>query len=273
MWECPNLVKINDEKYAFIFSPQGLESMEFKYQNIFQSGYIIGSLDLKELKLQNHNEFKELDMGFDFYAPQVFTHDNQNLMFGWVGLPDKDSEYPTSDQGWMYSLTMPRVLEYKNDVLYQKPFDKIENLRHSQILNINDLSCNDYKLNLESRCNEIILNLGITETNIIEVKFKFKDEYILLTYDKKSQICIIDRSNLCLGGKGIRKFKLEAEKELKLHMFIDNSIMEIYYQDGLEVTTLMYFLDDDKLEIEIKSDDKTQINELFAWKLRSVKYE
>lgn len=273
MWECPNLVKINDEKYAFIFSPQGLESMEFKYQNIFQSGYVIGSLDLKELKLQNHNEFKELDMGFDFYAPQVFNHDNQNLMFGWVGLPDKDSEYPTSDQGWMYSLTMPRILEYKNDVLYQKPFDKLENLRHSQILNINDLSCDNYKLNLESRCNEIILNLGITETNITELKFKFKDEYILLTYDKKSQICIIDRSNLCLGGKGIRKFKLEAEKELKLHMFIDNSIMEIYYQDGLEVTTLMYFPKDDKLEIEIKSDDKTQINELFAWKLRSVKYE
>lgn len=273
MWECPNLVKINDEKYAFIFSPQGLESMEFKYQNIFQSGYVIGNLDLKELKLQNHSEFKELDMGFDFYAPQVFNHDNQNLMFGWVGLPDKDSEYPTSDQGWMYSLTIPRVLEYKNDVLYQKPFDKLENLRQSQILNINDLSCNDYKLKLESRCNEIILNLGITETNITELKFKFNDEYILLTYNKKSQICIIDRSNLCLGGKGIRKFKLEAEKELKLHMFIDNSIMEIYYQDGLEVTTLMYFPKDDKLEIEIKSDDKTQINELFVWKLRSVKYE
>ena len=55
---------------------------------------------------------------------------------------------------------------------------------------------------------------------------------------KKHQICTIDRSNMCLGGKGIRKFKLEVKEELKLHMFIDNSIMEIYYQDGLEVTTV-----------------------------------
>ena len=78
---------------------------------------------------------------------------------------------------------------------------------------------------------------------------------------------------MCLGGKGIRKFKLEAEQELKLHMFIDNSVMEIYYQDGLEVTTLMYFPKNNELEIEIKSDDKTGINELCAWNLRSVKYE
>ena len=109
--------------------------------------------------------------------------------------------------------------------------------------------------------------------NFTEIKLLFKDEYILLTYDKKTQICTIDRSNMCLGGKGIRKFKLEVKEELKLHLFIDNLIMEIYYQDGLEVTTLMYFPKEHQLEIEIKNDNKTKINELCIWKLRSVKYE
>jgi beta-fructofuranosidase len=273
MWECPNMVKMNEDKYGFIFSPQGLESMEFKYQNIYQSGYIIGDLDLKELKLKEHSEFKELDMGFDFYAPQVFSHDNQNIMFGWIGMPDKDSEYPTSDNGWMYCLTMPRVLEYKNNVLHQKPFEKIKNLRQAEIVNVKGFTCEDYLLRLESRCAEVNLNLNISETNGTEVKFKFKDEYILLSYDKKTKECTIDRNNMCLGGKGIRKFKLEAEKELNLNIFIDNSVIEIYYQDGLEVSTLMYFPKNDELEIEIKSDDKTQINELYVWELRSVKYE
>lgn len=273
MWECPNIVKVSDDKYAFIFSPQGLENEELKYQNIFQAGYVIGSLDLKEIELKNHSEFKELDMGFDFYAPQIFNHNNEKIMFGWVGMPDKDAEYQTSEYGWMYSLTIPRVLEYKNNVLYQRPFKKIENLRQSEQDNIKNLICNDYKLNLDSRCVEIMLNLEMSETNFTEIKFKFNDEYILLTYDKESQVCTINRNNMCLGGKGIRKFKLEVKHELKLHMFIDNSVIEIYYQEGLEVTTLMYFPKEEQLEIQIKNDSKVKINELCIWNLRSVKYE
>lgn len=78
---------------------------------------------------------------------------------------------------------------------------------------------------------------------------------------------------MCLGGKGIRKFKLEIKDKLKLHMFIDSSIIEIYYQDGLEVTTLVYFPKEEQLEIEIKNDNEVKINELCIWNLRSVKYE
>lgn len=273
MWECPNMVKVNEDKHAFIFSPQGLECEEFKYQNIYQSGYVIGVLDLENVELKNHSEFKELDMGFDFYAPQVFNHDNKNIMFGWIGMPDKDMEYPTAKKGWMYSLTMPRILEYKNNVLYQKPIDEIRGLRQEKVVNLHKLICEDYKLILDSRCAEINLILEMYKTNSIEIKFKFNDEYIILTYDKKAQVCTIDRSNMNQGGRGIRKFKLKAEEELKFNIFIDNSVMEIYYQDGLEVTTLMYFPKEEQMEIEIRSDDKVRINELNMWKLRSVSYE
>jgi beta-fructofuranosidase len=274
MWECTNMVKLSEDKYAFIFSPQGLKSEDFKYQNIYQSGYVVGDLDLEKVELKNHSEFKELDMGFDFYAPQIFNHDNKNIMFGWAGMPDKDSEYPTAEYRWMYSLTIPRALEYKDNVLYQKPLDEMKNLRQEQEVDIKDLICDKYKLTLNSRCAEIILNLEMSkQSTFVEIKFKFNDEYILLTYDKKSEVCIINRNNMCLGGKGIRKFKLKTEEEFKLHMFIDNSIMEIYYQDGLETTTLMYFPKEEQLEIEIKNKDSIRINELRMWNLRSVKYE
>jgi beta-fructofuranosidase len=273
MWECPNIIKVSDDREAFIFSPQGLESEEFKYQNIYQSGYVIGTLDLKEVELKSHSEFKELDMGFDFYAPQIFNHNNENIMFGWVGLPNKDSEYPTSNCGWLYSLTIPRVLEYKDNVLYQKPLKEMENLRQAQTIDIQNLASDNYELKLDSRCVEMILNLDMKDANFIQIKFKFKDEYISLTYDKKTQVCIIDRNNMHLGGKGVRKFKLKVTEEFKLHMFIDKSVMEIYYQDGVEVATLMYFPKEEQLEIEIRNDKEVKINELYMWKLRSVKYE
>ena len=49
--------------------------------------------------------------------------------------------------------------------------------------------------------------------------------------------------------------------------------MEIYYQDGLETTTVMYFPKEDDFEFEIKNDNNVKINQLFVWKLRGVKYE
>ena len=274
MWECPNIIKVNDDKYAFLFSPQGLEAEEFKNQNIYQSGYVIGNLDFKVPQLKNHSEFKEIDMGFDFYAPQVFTHNDKNIMIGWVGMPDKDSEYPSGENGgWMFPLTLPRVLEYKDNVLYQKPLKQVENLREKQIVSVKDLNINEYSLDLDSRNIEIDLELILEECTFIDFKFIFRDEYINLTYNKENGVCIIDRNNMKLGGKGIRKFKLNVDKTLKLHMFIDNSVMEIYYQEGLETTTLMYFPKFDDFKIEIKSDNKVKMSELNIWNLRGIKYE
>ncbi|MGO5137224.1 sucrose-6-phosphate hydrolase [Clostridium butyricum] len=274
MWECPNIIKVNDDKYAFLFSPQGLEAEEFKNQNIYQSGYVIGNLDFKVPQLKNHSEFKEIDMGFDFYAPQVFTHNDKNIMIGWVGMPDKDSQYPSGENGgWMFPLTLPRVLEYKDNVLYQKPLKEVENLREKQIVSVKDLNINEYSLDLDSRNIEIDLELLLEESTFIDFKFVFRDEYINLTYNKENGVCIIDRNNMKLGGKGIRKFKLNVDKTLKLHMFIDNSVMEIYYQEGLETTTLMYFPKFDDFKIEIKSDNKVKMSELNIWNLRGIKYE
>ena len=274
MWECPNIIKVNDDRYAFLFSPQGLEAEEFKNQNIYQSGYVIGNLDFKVPQLKNHSEFKEIDMGFDFYAPQVFTHNDKNIMIGWVGMPDKDSEYPSGENGgWMFPLTLPRVLEYKDNVLYQKPLKEVENLREKQIVSVKDLNINEYSLDLDSRNIEIDLELLLEESTFIDFKFIFRDEYINLTYNKENGVCVIDRNNMKLGGKGIRKFKLNVDKTLKLHMFIDNSVMEIYYQEGLETTTLMYFPKFDDFKIEIKSDNKVKMSELNIWNLRGIKYE
>lgn len=273
MWECPNMVKVGNDKYAFVFSPQGLEAEEFKYQNIYQSGYVIGDLDLNKIELKDHSEFKEIDMGFDFYAPQVFNHDNSNIMLGWIGLPDKDCDYPTSEYGWMYPLTMPRVLEYKNNNLYQKPLKEIESLRKSREIEVKDLKSQEYKLKLESRNVEIKLDLNIEKNNFIELILRFKDEYISLSYNKETETFIVDRNNMDLGAKGIRKFKLKAEDLLKLHVFIDSSVIEIYYQDGIETTTFMYFPKFDELQLEVKGENTVEIDNLCIWSLRGIKYE
>jgi beta-fructofuranosidase len=270
MWECPNLFSVSKDKVAFMFCPQGLKEEEFKYQNINQSGYVIGELNLDEVSLNNYTEFKEIDMGFDFYAPQVFNYNGKNIMIGWIGMPDKDKEYLSSEYGWMFGMTLPRVLEYRDNVIYQKPLELLEKLRESNIVDLKNQYINNYSINPDSRTLECRLDLDINNFDNMELKFKFKDEYISILYNKKDEICILDRSNMELGGKGVRKFKLKVDKSFKINIFIDNSFMEIYYQDGIETTTLAYFPKSDDFEIEIKN--MVKINELQIWELRRINY-
>lgn len=273
MWECPNMVKLSKGKYGFIFSPQGLKEEEYKNQNLYQAGYVIGNLDLNKCELNDHTEFKELDMGFDFYAPQVFNHDGENIMIGWIGMPDKDSDYPTDKDNWKHSLTIPRVLTYKDEVLYQEPIEDMKNLRKEKIVSISNLSCKEQVMNFHKCGIEIKLNLELKKSSNVYIRFKFNDEYILLTYNKENEVCKIDRSNMNFGGKGIRRFKLKTSEELKLNVFIDNSIMEIFFQDGEEVTTFVYFPKEEKLELQISDGIETKINELNVWSLRGIEYE
>lgn len=271
MWECPNLFRISDDKFAFMFSPQGLKEEGFKYQNIYQSGYVIGDLNLNEISLEKHSEFKEIDKGFDFYAPQVFNYKGKNIMVGWVGMPDKEDEYLSSEYGWMFGLSMPRVLNYKDNILYQEPFDFLKNLRQSKIIELENKVVENYSIILNTKAIEIELDIDVNNIDNIELNLNFKDEKIAIIYNKREEICILDRSNMKLGGKGIRKFKLKVDKSIRLHMFIDNSVIEIYYQDGLETTTCVYFPKSNEFDMKINSNIK--INRLEIWKLRRIDYE
>nr|WP_313076717.1 GH32 C-terminal domain-containing protein [Lacrimispora sp.] len=270
MWECPNLFRISGNQFAFMFSPQGLKEEEFKYQNKFQSGYVIGEINLNHISLEHHTEFKEIDKGFDFYAPQVFNYEDKHILLGWIGMPNNECEYVSAEDGWIYGLTMPRALKYKDGAIYQEPLELLENLRESKIVDLETEIADSYKITLDSRTIECNLDLDMKYYNDLELKLKFTNESISIYYNKEEEICMLDRNNMELGGKGVRKFKLKADKSLKLHLFIDNSFIEIYYQDGLETTTFAYFPKYDDFEIEIKN--KVNINKLQIWNLRRINY-
>ena len=48
--------------------------------------------------------------------------------------------------------------------------------------------------------------------------------------------------------------------------------MEIYYQNGIEATTVMYFPKSNELNIEIKGDESLVICELDLWDLKKINY-
>jgi len=235
MWECPDFIKVNN-KDALLISPQGMQEEGYLYNNVYQSGYMIGKFT-EDKKKFNCGDFIELDRGFDFYAPQTFYDDKGRcILIGWMGLPDIDNYYsnPTIKNGWQHTLTMPRELSIKNNKIIQKPIDEIKELRqqhaqykdaiieeklYKQLLNKNfELKIEiknlqgDFNLNLEDLCN--------------------------IEYDSKIKVF-----KICLGesGFGRKERAVSIDKLSDIHIFGDSSSLEIFLNSGEEVfTTRVY---------------------------------
>ena len=126
MWECPDFFRMGEQGYLSV-SPQGLTHEEYRYQNVYQSGYFPVAGTLEEGKL---GRFSEWDYGFDFYAPQTYeTADGRRILYGWMGIPDADYQNPTTPLGWQHCLTLPREVTVGEDGrLLQQPVRELEAL-------------------------------------------------------------------------------------------------------------------------------------------------
>jgi beta-fructofuranosidase len=129
MWECPDLFTLGDTE-VLICCPQGLAAQAERYLNVYQAGYLTGKLDYRQARFE-HGAFQELDLGFEFYAPQTTqAEDGRRLLIGWMGVPEQDEDYhPTLQYGWIHIMTCPRELSLHHGKLYQQPARKLQQLR------------------------------------------------------------------------------------------------------------------------------------------------
>ena len=275
MWECPNLINI-DGKDILIFSPQGLEREEFRYQNIYQAGYIVGNLNFETLEFV-HGEFEELDFGTDFYAPQIFKDENKReIMFGWMGLPEEEKYHPTASKGWVYSLTMPRELKIKDNKIYQIPLNEMSSLRKDKIESLENEKIESWKsVNIKENSYELILEVEKSEASQFEMKMAMSEnEYSSLKIDFENNYGIFDNSEMLKGLKSIRKFKFKDNMDkINIHMFMDKSAIEIFINDGEVVISSRIYPKEGSNELEIISaDGKVIINKLELWNLGAFKF-
>ena len=163
MWECPNLVKF-DEQMILFCCPQGVETAGYDYENLYQNGYYLINGDLeKDYRL---SEFIEFDHGFDYYAPQLFIDEQgRTIIIGWMGMPDVPYTNPTTKYNWQHAFTLPRELTFKNNKVYQLPISETKSLRKAkEIINLSNhekISCkgNIYELYLPINNRDFTLTL------------------------------------------------------------------------------------------------------------------
>ncbi|MGL5124292.1 MAG: glycoside hydrolase family 32 protein [Fusobacteriaceae bacterium] len=263
MSECPDFI-IEDSKNALFFSPQGIKAQGNLYNNRYQSGYII-----RNLEETNKNNFIELDRGFEFYAPQIFKDElNRNVLVGWMGMPE-ELEHPTvKSENWLHSLTLPRILEIKNNKIFQKPHTNLQKLRKEKITLkdvVLDKNLDLSKFNIFGETYELIIDI-----NEINLEFKIdlrknESEKTTFSYNSLNKIATLDREQSGMGYKGVRSCFLE--KLEKIHIFMDRSSLEIFLNNGEEVFTGNIYPSKNSLGIEIKSKMLFNISKIEFFKI------
>ncbi|TDX49224.1 glycoside hydrolase family 32 protein [Orenia marismortui] len=240
MWECPDLFELGD-KDVLLFLPQGVEAKGHLYNNIYQAGYVVGELDY-ETGIMEHGDFKELDRGFDFYAAQTTIDDKgRRIMIAWMGLPEEDENYAERENAWIHCMTIPRVLELSEDKqLIQKPIQELKTLRENYRAYSN-IVINNQEIELEGISGdvvELIVEFEIEDIEEFGIKVRCSaenNEETVISYNLADNKISLDRDKSGVGVKGIRQCYLEDNNNLKLHLFLDRSSLELFVNDGREV--------------------------------------
>lgn len=243
MWECPDLIHLNG-KDILLVSPQGLEPSDFLYNNLFQSGYMVGKLDYENITFE-HGAFIELDRGFDFYAPQTFTDDSgRTILYAWMGITDEMESYqPTIQNHWVHALTIPRILELRDGKIFQTPVEELKKLRKDKVV----VEAAGDQFQIDAASAELLLTS--LKTGSFQLTFRNEAQ---LCFDSDKKEISLHRRNLKTGDLETRTCKITSVSMLQI--FMDHSSLEIFINEGEEVFTARYFPHPNEEGILIKGE-------------------
>lgn len=257
VFECPDFFIIDDQQVLLV-SPQNLPKDGTEHENIHGNIYMFGSLNFKTGKW-DFNTMREIDSGFDFYAPQTAQlPDGRIIMIAWMQMWDRSM--PTQRHNWVGSYTLPRELSIHNGVLYQTPVREIKNYRQN-VVSYENIKVQDGELkNLEGvfgKTVEIEVVLDVTKSNQVGIElFKGTHHATKVYFDKESSTVVLDRSRSGIFVTGIeannrtRSASVDIKNGLlKLRIFLDVSSVEVFINDGEKTITALVYPDENDLGI------------------------
>jgi beta-fructofuranosidase len=244
--ECPNFFKLGDQWVLFV-SPYG------------KVEYFIGDFDSNSCRFTARSR-GVVDYGPSFYAPNTMLLDNgRRLMWGWVnGFP--------SGRGWNGCLSLPRELSISNDKLRQTPAPQLKKLRGNEVAWRN-VSCESGGKVLSlpgSNSLEIVAEVSLQGAKAVELKLQRDPS------DANPIDIHFDGAQLTVLDVKIPWPSSAAAPNLKLHIFVDRSVLEVLADDAVSVTkTIPTF--GAKASLKVSSiGGEARFKTIQAWPMRSI---
>ncbi|MEY8463224.1 glycoside hydrolase family 32 protein [Streptococcus merionis] len=230
MCECPDLLDFGD-KQVLLVCPQK-RNIEIDQDCSSYSGYYVGQFNGQ--KFLPSTKLFLLDHGFDFYAPQTFRDpEGRYLMWAWMSRMTDEEEQacPTLAFDYLHCLTMPReIILDKEGRLLQKPIKEILDRRKQLKID------SSKQLDFIQTGDSLVLDVYF-ESEASDFKLNLAEGIAIFSY-KNKQLCLQRKS--WIDGK-MHKKHLLIEKLEYFQLFLDQSAIEMFINDGDKVISLRYF--------------------------------
>lgn len=267
MWECPDYFSLQGQE-VLLLSPQGLKPKGNDFQNIYHSGVFIGKFD-EHVGYFDTDSFQELDKGFDFYAPQTTqTPDGRQILIGWMGLPD--TVYPSDHDGWANCLTIPRELSIKNGQIQQQPLQELKQKRVKTTQHqIKVVSSRERLKTIYSEVGEYRISINVGTAERVGIAFRVgDDEETVCLLDQVAEYFSLDRTRsgipVATDYGTVRKMTYQ-QSVVQLTVFLDQSSIEVFVNDGEAVFSSRIFPKEDSRYLDVFAENGTAQIEIKQW--------
>lgn len=243
VYECPDYIVL-DGKEIILSSPQNLPQIGKAYQNVHSGIYMFGELSFESGRFRV-DEIGEVDSGFDFYAAQSLRMpDGRVILIAWKEMWDRN--FPTREEGWAGTYTLPRELSVVDGRLVQKPVREIEKYRSNKA-GAASLTADNSSLSVDGVCGntieiQVTLEPGTAARSGVKL-FRGSEHETLVYYDREEGDIVFDRSRSGIPFTGQeedvdrRVCHIGAMDSIDLHFFLDVSSIEVFIDGGHHVMT------------------------------------
>jgi beta-fructofuranosidase len=270
MWECPVLLRFGTRRVLLVCPHPEAKSVY----------WITG--DWRDDVLHERRQ-GQLDLGSYVYAPQCLHDPDHDRYLLWTWIKEARTAGAQRSAGWSGSLSLPKECSLGEDgYLILKPAAELASLRkqHRSLANGELTSSSaDPLLGFVSDCCEIEVEMSFDRPSVCDFYLRSSPglaEYTLVTYDSTEESLTVDCTRSSLSTDVEREVvsgALPADRQgkVRLRMFLDRSILEIFLADSACITQRIYPTREDSLTLAFKvRTGSVVVHKLAAWKLASI---
>ncbi|WP_318345897.1 GH32 C-terminal domain-containing protein [Flagellimonas baculiformis] len=283
VWELPVLLPLPDssgnktDKYVFMVLP-------IRNEADVEVFYWIGEFDKNSKKfVPDDDEPRLMDYGnFGFTGPSGLVDPKTNRSIVFSIAQGKYGRTDTFDMGWAHNAGLPINLWLGDDGALQfAPIEELKDLRMEPTIDCENCTYSAIKDSLiKVRGSQFEIELEFTKENIkrgiIVRQSKDKNPQAMVYYEPETNSVVFDK----IQEQPERRFEaLKAPlakdgEKIKLHIFLDRSMIEIYVDERTSITDRIYFTEDDAQGIELMGFElQDNIDQLSIWPMKSIEWQ
>jgi beta-fructofuranosidase len=265
MWECPDLFALGDG-HVLMVSPIPMRKTLYFSGTYAEQRFVPSYQGV-------------VDDGGYFYAPQSFTdQQGRRIMFGWLWEGRDESAQRAA--GWAGVMSLPRVLLPRAEGrLGVEPAPELQALRgsHERLEHVSLAA--PRRLTSHGAAREIAALIEPGPAAEVGLRVRCSPdgtEATTIVFDTASRQLTIDRQRSSLDPTVHREVHaapvpMDDANTLRLHVFVDHSIVEVFANGETCLSTRIYPSRPDSLGVEVfATGPGAELTELDAWQMDSI---